>query len=222
MGDTAVPVVTAVSGGAPIRTRSRSIGGTTYDEQYVLVEDQDVETGLYLCHVGSFTIASSAQASTGGFFWLVNTSASTVLRVRKVKALSLPTAASAFVTAPRLTLERMSFTGTPSGATVAPGKRINTSQNGYVADATAVGSVRTASTGMTITAAQALWAADVGSVLTAVGFDAPIPQEFNPEDKETPYLASGEGIVVRQADAGSSSDTRVVRFGVVWEEVTLP
>jgi len=171
--------------------------------------------GSYYFESGNLTILASAHASTAGFFWLVNPVGSAViLYLKKLIATTSPTAATAFVTAPRVTIERMTFTGTASGATLTPAKRDST-------DAANTGTLRTAITGMTPTAGAVLGDFTVNAILTAVGIASPLDQVFfeaTRDDDDLIAMRAGEGLVFRQADAGSTSDTRKIIISGQWEE----
>lgn len=170
--------------------------------------------GGYKFDAGRLTILASAHGSTAGFLWLVNPVGSTVIaRLKKWMATSVPTAASAFVTSPRVTIELMTFVGTGTGATITPAKRDST-------DATPTCKVFTASTSLTITAGAAIGDFTVPAVLTAVGIAVPVDQYLYDATDDDDYmvLRAGQGIVLRQADAGSTSDTRLLTSYASWEE----
>jgi hypothetical protein len=171
--------------------------------------------GLYYFESGLLTVLAAAHAATGGFFWLINPVGSTVIgRVKKLDAYSAPTAATAFTTSPRVRVERVTFTGTASGATIAPAKRDST-------DAAATLSLRTASTGLVLTADNPVDSFCIQCVVTAAGIAMPqqmsIYQAQRDEDDGI-ILRAGEGLVFRQADAGSASDTRFIVVSGTWEE----
>jgi hypothetical protein len=171
-------------------------------------------TGSFKFESGRLTVLAAAHAATAGFFWLINPVGSTTLcYVKKMFATSVPTAVTAFASSPRITVERFTFTGTATGASITPAKRDST-------DATNTCTLRTASTGMTITAGAVIADFTVPAVLTAVGIAVPIDQWFYDSTDEDDYivLRAGEGLVVRQADAGSTSDTRLVLVFGSWEE----
>ena len=170
--------------------------------------------GAYKFESGILSVAASASGSTGGLFWLINPVGSSVVAyVKKLMMTGWPTAASAFTTSPRITVERMTFTGAPSGAQITPAKRDST-------DAANVCSVRTASTGLTITAGSICGDFSIPAVLTAVGIHCPVDQYLydSTDDDDYIVLRAGEGLVCRQADAGSSSDTRKFAVYGSWEE----
>ena len=171
--------------------------------------------GSYKFESGRLTVLAAAHAATAGFFWLINPVGSAVIvYVKKLIATAAPTAVTAFPSTPRITVERITFTGTASGAAITPAKRDST-------DVANVGSVRTASTGLTITAGAVIGDFSVPAVLTGVGVAVPIDQylyEPSKDEDDQLVLRAGEGIVVRQADAGTASDTRLLLVFGAWEE----
>lgn len=172
--------------------------------------------GAYKFESGRQRILAAAHAATAGFFWIINPVSSGVICViKKIIATATPTAATAFVSSPRVTVERVTFTGTPSGAQITVGKRDST-------DAAQVCTVRTASTGLTLTAGAIMGDFTVPAVLTAVGVNAPIEQYLYDATDDDDYiiLRAGEGLVFRQADAGTASDTRDIMIQGSYEERT--
>ena len=109
-------------------------------------------------------------------------------------------------------MERVTFTGTPSGAAITPAKRDST-------DATNTATLNTASTGLTLTAGAVIESFVVGSILTAVGAVS-VPEEmWQPKDDDgLIVLRQNEGVVIRQPDAGTAADTRKIVMTLSWEE----
>lgn len=170
-------------------------------------------SGIYHLSLGSSTVTAAADAATGGRWWLqVPVGATTYAAVRKVFFSSSTVTALATPTSPIFTVERFTFTGTASGAALTPAKR----ENG---DVTATAILRTASTGMTITAGAAAHGFQVPAALatTTQSAQAQVWPQGQDED-EWIILQGGEGIVIRQATAGTTSDTRVVNMDITWEE----
>lgn len=167
----------------------------------------------YFAHSGNLTVQASAHAATVGFFWLVNPVGATgVCYVYNFDIYSTPTAVTAFASAPRITVERVTFTGTASGATITPAQREpNDAANGCT--------LRTASTGMTLSAGAVVSSAVVSPVLTAVGGGVVASGTLLQGVWVFPItLRGGQGLVLRQPDAGTASDTRKVIANVRWAE----
>lgn len=172
--------------------------------------------GLYHANLGNTTVTLAADAATAGRFWLVNTSSTVVAAIRRIYFSSVSASALVTLTIPNFNVERITFTGTPSGATVTPCLRDSS-------DAAATATIRTAATGMVITAGAVAHAFQTHSVLTAVGETRPNDQMWPIEaiEEEFLILRQNQGIVIRQATAGTSADTRSVRLDITWEEYNL-
>ncbi|MGH8123239.1 MAG: hypothetical protein ACREPT_10770, partial [Rudaea sp.] len=140
------------------------------------------------------------------------------VQVRRVKVEHQITATTVFVTVPRIALARTTFTGTPTGTAVVPAKR-NT------ADATAQGKMQTTQAGATVTLGAIIHstippvvpntAPGVATASRIEMFD--VTKGLADYDAST-LLATGEGVVLYQPDAGTSSDTRKFDSDLVWEE----
>lgn len=185
----------------------------TNSNPWVIADSKKTLSGVYLFSSGNQSIGASAHGATAGFFWIINpVGSSKTIRIRKLRFTSAPTAATAFVSSPRVTIERMTFTGTSSGATITPTKR-NSSDNN------ATGLVITATTGLTPSAGAVARSFVVAPILTAVGASVPSEQVYEPnQEQDMIILAAGEGIVCRQADAGTTADTRKCVVDGTWEE----
>lgn len=158
-------------------------------------------------------IVAAAHAATAGFLWLFNPIASTKnIAIRRIVARVATVTVLAVPTAPRISIERMTSTTDPSGAVVTAAK-LETAEAVPSAIVTAV------TTGLTPVAGAVITAFLCPAVMTAVGSGTVIvDQNFIPNISEEIILIPGEGIVVRQADAGTTSDTRIAVIDIVWEE----
>lgn len=169
--------------------------------------------GGYNYTSGVFLITAAADAATGGKNWLINPVGSGVtVRVRKIRFSSQLGSALVAVTSPRFNIERVTFTGTASGASVAPAKRKSS-------DAANASSLRTASTGLTLTAGNVVSVFLPVASATAVAYNTPSVVDIEYADDEFIYLDAGEGLVCRQADAGTASDTRRCVIHYVVDEI---
>lgn len=212
------------STGNKIHARSYTVGADTVLDQYVIPQSERTRLGVYRAVPAAMTITAAADAATVGRWWLINpVGSTTAVAVKRVAFTSQHNTALATPTGPRITLERVTFTGTATGASVTPSKRVRTAIGGLTADATPVASVRTASTGLTLTAGEVHKAFFPVVALTAVGAAPPAVDDYDPaiEDEEL-ILAAGEGLVCRQADAATTSDTRRWSNVIMWEEFTAP
>lgn len=200
--------------GKKLDTDQQTIGGNTVQRQRVSVVRTPL-LGHYKFESGRLTVALSAHAATAGFLWLINPVGSTVIGVvKKWMATALPTTTTAILSSPRVTIERVTFTGTATGAQITPSKRDST-------DAANTLTVRTASTGLTLTAGAVISDFSVGAVLTAVGISVPVDQYLYDSTDEDDYivLRAGEGLVMRQPDAGGpTTENRLLVSYAAWEE----
>jgi hypothetical protein len=201
--------------GKKVRTQSRVIGADTVHEHFYVQPYPRDAVGFYSVHSGRLAVLAAAHAATAGFFWILNPVGAAVQgALRRVEFTAAPVAATVFASTPRITAERMTFTGTASGATLTPARRDST-------DAAPTLTVRTASTGITPAAAEIVRGWLVPPVLTAVGVPVPVDLVWQPNDvEEEVILRPGEGIVFRQADAGTAADTRIAVVDVSWSEFT--
>jgi hypothetical protein len=215
------------STGAKVRTRSRTIGANTVEEQYVIEQPERVATGVYIAAPATQTILAAAHATTTGFFHLLNTSAAKMIELRRVEFIPFRTAVTAFPTAPEIVLQRCTFTGTATGTVVTPAKSVRTTQNGETADVANTGELR-APGGAVITGTEIFhrFVMPATIIIYAAGTqstDIVVPQMYRPTDEDgRVVLATGEGVLIRQDTAGTASDTRKFAINLSWREYTIP
>lgn len=219
--DTSIQVP-SVSGntGPLLHHAQKNLGIGLVEEPLVVLARQKIVTGVYLTASAQLAIAAAAQNATAtGFLWIMNPIANTTrnVRVRRIWGTTQHATALATPSAPRLVGKLFTFTGTPSGATLTPAKTAS-------ALASATIDIRTAVTGLTVSVVAALGSGGVAGALTAVGAYAPAEIEivgpFGNED-EFVTLAAGEGIVVYQDTAGTTSDTRLANLNVLHDEIDI-
>lgn len=192
-----------------------NVAKVTPSGEVFITDSNRVKQSVAIAHTGKSTVTVAADAATAGRWWVINPVGSSILiELRRVEFVSAPVAATAFVTSPRVTVERVTFTGTASGAQVTVAQRDST-------DTALVGSMRTASTGLTLTAGAVCYGFTVVPILTAVGVAMPSLQEWEPAENGRVVLRAGQGIVIRQADAGTTSDTRAFQVNLAWAEYTV-
>jgi hypothetical protein len=170
--------------------------------------------GTYFFHSGVLSVVASAHAGTVGYIYMYNPVASAkTVRIAYLKLQSGMTTALATPTAPRITVEKGTFTGTPSGTQipVAKGRATDASSVLYIS-AASTGAVNGALTpvGGKLVDANATGTANTNSseaIICPVG-----------EDLRDIELAPGEYLCIRQADAGTTSDTRKAIADMVYEE----
>ncbi|MEO6572092.1 MAG: hypothetical protein ABIO83_11165 [Ilumatobacteraceae bacterium] len=195
-------------------TTAANVTKVTAAGEVLVTDSVRVKQSVGIAHTGKSTVTAAADAATAGRFWLINPVGSAILiELRRVEFSSAPIAATAFITSPRVTVERVTFTGTASGGSVAVAARDSS-------DVALVGSLRTASTGLTLTAGAVCYGFTVAPILTAVGAHVPVLQEWEPAENGRVVLRAGQGVVIRQADAGTTSDTRAFAINLAWAEYT--
>ncbi len=187
---------------------------TQYDSAGKEIKAPNTVNPKYVVHSGNLVVQAAAHAATAGFFWIINpVGNSKYAHIRKIYFRCAPTTALVCLTAPRVTIERVTFTGTASGAQLTPAK-VEASEPNFTM------LTLTASTGLTLTAGAVICGFIVTSILTAVGVGVAIQQEIVFSEDGEIVLAPGEGIVCRQPDAGTTADTRKVIMNIAWDEYT--
>lgn len=198
------------AGGKKIRTTVQTVGTNDCHAEYVIGLRHDYQiTNMYSFHSGALVIGAAADAANVGRVYVENDPDSTVLiAVQKIRFTSQMGSVLATPTSPRIMIRRFTFSGnTPSGAAIV-GSLTDTSMTAKDSN----WNVRSASTGMTIAET-----ADVVGFLptanqTAVGHASPFTDIWEADPMFPLILRAGHGIMVKQVDAGTTSDTR--RFHV--------
>lgn len=200
----------------------------------LIISNNEGETfiGAYQAELIATVAASAQTINTGGFFWGFNPPTSgKIVRIERLGfQVGITTSVAAgFPTAPRVGFFKFTYTGTPSGAAVATSGtastygKFDTNYDAPVLD------WRSAITGATCTYLQCLFSTIapaigvVGTVTTAQVTGGVTDNEYQPRESEYEHvIRPGEGIVLYQPEAGSSSDTRKCTARIFWEEVTVP
>jgi hypothetical protein len=169
---------------------------------------------MYLySHLG--VVLATAQLATAGAFLLYLPTGSTVTAAfRRVEFVSQIGSVLATPTSPRIAIERVTVTGTPAAA-VATTKRDST-------DAASQARVQTTLTGLVVANNTVAFAVLPHAAATAVGATGATIADWNPSEEAMPVLRVGEGLLCRQLDAGTASDTRRWVMNIAWEEFTTP
>lgn len=183
-----------------------TVGGSLVLQQRMIARQHErTLTTAYWFHSGALTVGASADSSNVGRVYVENDPDSTVLlAVTSIRFSSQIGSALATPTSPRIVIRSFSFTGnTPSGSAIT-----GVLQDSTLAAKNSNWNVRTADTGMTITEAGDICAFFPVANATAVGHGF-VADRWEPSDPTRPIvLRAGQGIMVKQADAGTSSDTR--------------
>ncbi|MCA1572772.1 MAG: hypothetical protein LC798_21260 [Chloroflexi bacterium] len=197
-------------------------------ELYVIPASERVRSGHFFANTGRHTIVAAAHGAGVGYWYLVSPiGTTTLIALRSIlMGTGIIGTTIAFANSPRLTLERFTFTGTPLGAQITPGKRDST-------DTAATALLLTADTGMVITAGSNVraWLPIAACNNSMDRYEALSPlrrqtQHLFPSwtDPDSVVLRAGEGLLFRQADAGVTAEasSRIVTTDISWQEFTLP
>lgn len=171
--------------------------------------------GTYYLHSGNYTLQNNTNqnGTTTAIMWFIQEDGAKLCRIKKIAIRSCCTAATSFVTAPRIIVTRVTFTSGPaSGAQITPAKRDST-------DTAPSATIRTASTGVTFSLDQPFMSHIVPAVMSGVGIGVQDTTEWVPKnDDEAMIIRDNEGIAFYQIDSSSASDTRKAIVDIVWEE----
>lgn len=175
--------------------------------------------GLYYASSGAVAYTSAADGATGGDIWIVNTSPTVVAYIREVRFTSNIAALALLTALPRIQMERMTFTGAPSGPQITPARRDS-------ADLANTATVRTTNAGMVISTGAIIKSfappsSDVvGGLLAAnASSSVPVEQIFVGDIDSFIVLRQNQGVVFRQATAGSLTENRQYNVDFIWEEI---
>ena len=205
--------------GKKARAQSRVVSGNTVYENEVVKIRQAQILGVYRACSAQLAVVASATNGTGDLYllWCHMPTAVTNIkaRLRRIYVTTQLSTVAVMSTAPRLRMDRMTFTGTASGATITAGKLNSSYGAPNFVCATAV-------TGLTPSLVAQLGNAAVVGALTAIGAWAPGVIDMSPgasEEDEWNVFAPGEGFVIYQDTAGTASDTRLANVVMMWDEI---
>lgn len=217
------PDDTGYAGVSPkkVHTQSRVVGSDTVHEHQFVKDRFITSFGTYEAVLAQQTYSATATDGTStGYLWAHMPSAvsNRSARIRRIY-LTAQYLGSLAISAPRVRIDRMTFTGTATGATVQPMKS-TTQQASQAFD------LRTAVTGLTVTlAGGALGTLALGGMLSGIAAWSPpllgiseLAAQFS-EDDEWTLLKPGEGLSIYQDVAGTAADTRKFNIGIVWDEI---
>lgn len=205
--------------GKNVRTQTRVVGGNTVHEHYFIPISARSKLGLYRVHSGVLTIPAAAHnGTTAGHLWFFNpvgnAAKASLRRLRETIQFTVTTAVD--VSVPRQLYSLFTFTGTPSGAILTPGKRDSL-------DAAATCTIRTASTGAAITLGASIRGvfppinATASSAMVQCNMPPAIYPPWDPDEEECLVLRAGEGVVLWSADASTTANKRLLSDWA-WEE----
>lgn len=207
--------------GKRVRTQTRDVGSGVLRHEHAFYEIRQAEIlGVYRAALAQQTVAAAAQNGTSsGFLWAHVPSAvsNKWARIRRLYFSSQHSTALATPTAPRIVVTRFTFTGTASGAAVTASK-VRSDYPSPILD------LRTAVTGLTPSLVAATAAAGLAGALTAINAYHPIDiNVIDPGESEDEWLVikPGEGFVLYQDTAGTTSDTRKFNPVLIWDEIDV-
>ena len=163
-------------------------------------------------HTGAHVVQATAHAATTRTWALYNADPTLATRIRRVRFQSQMGSVLATPTSPRIALTRFSPTGFLSGVTVTPASKLTA--YGPVGNLQLFTSVSTGS--ITLSANICAFLPIAGA--TAVGYAPPVITNTEDTFDRPIILLPGEGIVCRQLDNGTASDTRRFITDLVVEE----
>lgn len=205
--------------GKKVRTQTRVVGADTVHEHFFIPTSIDSKVGLFRAHSGTLTIPTAAHnGTTTGHLWFFNPVGNAIkARLRRLRETTQVVSGAIDLTAPRQLFNLITFTGTPSGATITPAKRDST-------DAAATCTLRTASTGATVTLGAVMRHTGVPAInatLASATIQVNLPPcvypPWDPDEEECPVFRAGEGAVLYSADASTTANRRLFSDWA-WEE----
>ena len=170
--------------------------------------------GIYYSSSPVLSVLASAQAAAAGLWWLINPAGSGVTAIlrRLTREHSCIAAAAANT---RITVERMTFTGTSSGGSIGAIQRLST-------DPAPICIPLSATTGLTpatVNSNAVCYTSWSPPVITAAGVLVSVEDTWWPLNEDSlPIILPGEGFVVRQPDNGVTTDPRKLVVSAEWEE----
>jgi hypothetical protein len=211
--------------GKNVRTITKTIGADSVHSQFWVPDLAMTLAGKYFFATAQQSVSATAHDGLAtAFMWLQLPTAATVTALlRRIRIDFNGSAATAMPTAPVISFTKFTFTGTASGAQSATPNAIMTHATaGSAPQITA----RTAVTGMTPALVNTIGSVSVPAILTAVGIYGGgievLPQDpFAWQRGHSLELAPGEGIVMWQSVAGTTSDIRKFTAQFEWLELDL-
>lgn len=204
--------------GKNIRTQTRVVGADTVHEHFFIQTRQAKVINVYRFALDQATVAASAQnGTTAGFlfFHLGSAVSGKAARLRRLSVTSQHSTALATPTAPRLRAVRYTSAGALSGTAIAVAKNDSVPAN-------AASILSAVNTGNTVVHVAAFAAAALAGALTAVGAYEPCYKDMiDPaaDEDEWPIFYPGEGFVIYQDTAGTTSDTRKFNIQGCFDEI---
>ncbi len=208
-------VLPADGSGPNVATRTFTEDALTKHLMRCEPDNNRLYSGLYSTFFDTITaVSTTADTATGGRAWLLNPVGSSVLvAISLLRVVSYRVLSNVRATGPLFTLERMTFTGVSTATPVADAEKRET-------QAASVALPVTATTGIT-PAAGAVVASFFPLMQMSVASQTPGRYSLNvPLDEvEQLVLGAGEGVVLRQSEAGAATDgARFLKIGIEYSE----
>jgi hypothetical protein len=203
--------------GKKLRVKESVVGANTVEEYYFIPSSERSTTGNYKFSSGAQAIPIAVHTGTStGFLYLINPTASTVSISldRTTLKQNFSTTLAVDLIAPIIQINRITFTGTLSAATIAAAKR-------KTADAAPQGLMSLAMTGLTVTLGAVVYVF-IGQTMDLVtggaGHWSAQSDEWNPQsDDDEIVLAPGEGLVWWSSLAVTTANRKLIINGA-WKE----
>lgn len=203
--------------GKKIRTKESVIGANTVEEYFFIQSSERNELGNYKFSVTAAAIPAAVHTgTTTGFMFLINPvgSTSSVAIDRISLKQNFSTTLAIDLIAPIIRLNRITFTGTLSAATITPARR-------KTADAAPQALLAAASTGLTVANVATVyeWIGQTTDLATGgAGHWSAQSDEWNPQgESDELILVPGEGIVIWSQLAVSQPNRKLTINGA-WKE----
>lgn len=198
------------------RTQTRTVGADSVHEHFVIPISPRSVVGSFKASSGTLTVPAAVQNGVStGYIWLYNPVGTAIkMAVKRISWNIQFIALAVDLLGGELRFSFFTFTGTGSGALITPAKHDST-------DAAAVGNMRTASTGMTVTVGATIYGTQYPTMDLATGGAGHWNPEWNqwqPDaEQDEQILRPGEGIVAWHAIAVTAANRRLF-INPGWEE----
>ncbi len=204
--------------GKKVRTQSRVVGSDTVHEHFFIQARAAKVINVYRFALDQQSVLAAAQNGTTAGFLFFHMGAGVsgkAARLRRLSVTSQHSTALATPTAPRLRAVRYTSAGALSGAALP----VQLNDSAQPAAASILSSVNT---GNTVAHVAPFACAALAGALTAVGAYEPCYKDLiDPasEEDEWPVFYPGQGFVIYQDTAGTTSDTRKFNIQGCFDEI---
>ncbi|MBS3927790.1 MAG: hypothetical protein KGZ65_04280 [Sphingomonadales bacterium] len=207
--------------GKKVRTQTEVVGANTVHTHYfVMQRAKKVITTYRLALVQATVLASAQNGTTAGMLFghMGSAVSGKAMRIRRIGVSSQHSTALATPTAPRLLIRRFTSSGALNTSLISP----NTNDSTQTAPAALFSLVNTGCTVVHVGIGFAH--AALAGAITAVGAYEPCDKDMiDPaaEEDAWPVFRPGEGFVIYQDVAGTTSDTRKFNIEISCDEIDI-